>query len=161
MTCPRADVATRRHLPALAAAAGLALAGCAAPSPRPTPVDVKDRVVITFKADAKLGRNCPDRVTVVDGSRCAKDRSKTDCVELDKGAWVRFVAELDGTSAYGDLEFSLDFDPFKKGGNPFKGKHKDWLDLKLDQDSPGAGKAYTYNVFSGTCPVIDPQIIIR
>jgi len=122
-------------------------------------------VAIKFK-NVGVALACPYAVEVNGDMRCrdvAPDK-KLQCLEVSqvrKGTvTIRFQAVHD-TEAPGtvDLDFSLDFDPFSKGRNAFKGKNGKVLDLVLHPDTPP--KTYTYNVFSDGCPVLDPQIVIR
>jgi hypothetical protein len=118
-------------------------------------------VSIVFKPDRANGRDCPSEVLVDPVKQCPEwFWKKKDCLHSSPGAKVIFTAEMaEPPAGSGDLEFSLDFDPFKTGSNQFKGKKGQALELQLDPRSPP--KAYTYNVFSPKCPVLDPQIIIR
>lgn len=159
------ETPTRRA--ALAVTLTAVLAGCAsgrvsAVPPAEPPVSV----AIKFRA-AGGTLACPYAVAVVDPERQCKDvppDKKPQCYEVrqvkEGAVVVRFQAVHD-TEPPGtvDLDFSLDFDPFTKGSNAFKGKNGKVLDLKLHPDTPP--KTYTYNVFSEGCPVLDPQIIIR
>lgn len=154
---------TSRLAPAALFAAAAALSGCATtPAPAARPFAGPHEITILFKADPAARRDCPVSVTVKDPKKqcLVAGKPKADCLDTGPTQTVVFVAEeIDSPAGSGELEFSLDFDPFHKGNNPFKGKKGQALTLRLDPDSPY--KSYTYNVFSGTCPVLDPQIIIR
>jgi hypothetical protein len=156
------ETPTHRSVRTLAAAATLALAGCSTARILTLPAGAAE-VAITFGKAGDGQGPCPLTVTVREDSQCEDTSTKakrTDCLRTTRGATVRFQADLPGAQAgTKDLEFSLDFDPFTKGSNKFKAKNGQALELKLDPSAPP--KTYVYNVFSGTCPVVDPQIIIR
>lgn len=152
--------ATRSRVSTRPAAAALLLAGLAfGCAGTPLPVPGPHHFTINFKPDDALHRPCPYEVVVDnEGSQCVEGfllgSKKPDCLNASKGDEVTFKAKLVGPGR-GDLEFALDFDPFRKGSIHSKDGA---LSLRIDPKAPK--KTYTFNVYSGECPVVDPRIII-
>ena len=142
---------------AAAAALTLALAGCAGAGAnvRNEPLPDSRRVGVRFDA-----KNCPVELDIASDDQCGPVTAKRPrCLEVDKGKPVHFVAVADPSAGDVDLAFSLDFDPFHTGNNPFKGKKGQLIQLAIDPGTPS--KAYTFNVLSPGCPPLDPQIVVR
>ncbi|MBK9516380.1 MAG: hypothetical protein IPO09_03305 [Anaeromyxobacter sp.] len=138
----------------------LAAAGCAGGPTRPLPGP--HALSVNFRVDPTLDRACPFEVVVDEtGSRCLEgflfpSRQK-DCLNVGRGDEVTFTARLVGRERPpGQLDFALDFDPFRRGSLPSRDGR---LSLRIDPRSPP--KTYTFNVFSGDCPVVDPRIVIQ
>jgi hypothetical protein len=143
------------HFPTLAIL--LVAASCTPPARTMRPLKGPHQVTLTFDE-----KGCPAGVVVDTLKRCpdvpAADQPK--CLLTFPKERVDFlVTDASGVIAPAELLFSLDFDPFKKGGNDVKVKKGTAHPLTLHPNAPLG--TFTYQVTSGTCPVLDPQIIIR
>lgn len=148
------------HRLAAAAALTLALAGCAGAGAnvRSEPLPGSKRVGVQFKGA------CPVDLDIASEDQCGSATAKRPrCVEVYRAKpAVHFVAvqtDPDPKLADLDLAFSLDFDPFHTGNNPFKGKKGQLIQLAIDPGTPM--KEYTFNVLAPGCDPLDPQIVVR
>jgi hypothetical protein len=140
----------------LAAALTLATSACAGAGANVRSMAVAGSIRVGVQFDGA----CPTEVDVTATPCKGAKRCLEVVMEKGKAKPVHFEAVQTNASAGDlDLSFSLDFDPFHKGNNPFKGKKGQLLQLELDPATPR--KAYTYNVYAPGCPVLDPQIIVR
>lgn len=136
---------------ALALGAALA-AGCAAAPVRPLAPYADATFTIVLATDAK-GVTCPAKVEPV-GTPCPDGAA--DCVYVDRNNFVTF--QVRGQTVP-PTPVDITFDPFKKAQLAPLGDGK--LRLKVDAPAGPAPKTYTFNVGSGTCPVLDPRIIVQ
>lgn len=118
--------------------------GCAAGTSSLLPPGTTPDVVVNFAA------GCPVGATVAGPRQCKGDPKQESCLLVQKGDWVTFASSPPGK------EFTLYFDPFKKGGiTAPKGEAKE----KIDPAAPA--KTYSYNIVAPGCPIIDPRIIVQ
>lgn len=147
---------------AVAAAVLLSILGTGCQTPRTRGASETNTFTISFKADPtrdEPGRFCPTKVVVDNPERQCTEwfSKKEDCLKTLPGDSVKFVARREGSAKEAkDLAFSLRFAPFPEGAIPVTEGERE---LKIPPDAPR--KTYTYNVYSGSCPVKDPQIIIE
>jgi hypothetical protein len=94
---------------------------------------------------------CPKKVAV-DFKNCLDGAA--DCVYARRGDTVTFVSSTPSN------DFSIRFDPFKKGAISSRGGR---ISEVLDSPRGKSGKVYTFSVLSDPpdkCPALDPQIIL-
>lgn len=92
---------------------------------------------------------CPTNATVPPANQCTNVRNPERCLKAKRGDSVVF------TSSPAGLDFTLYFDPFKKGALDSK---KGVLVQNVSPDAPY--KTYSYNLTAPGCPIIDPDITI-
>ena len=137
----------RNRTGSVLAALGIALAGagCATPGvlPRIGPPDHTVKIVFTG--------SCP---TAVDPGPAP---CGPGCLRARNGQLVLFEIKPDPAQPI-VRDFELQFDPFKRGTLRSVGGK---LPLVVEVQLPArTSKVYPYNVLSGTCPALDPQIIV-
>ncbi len=146
---------TRSRLVLLTLLLGLSASACAGPRALGGAPDFD--VVFAPSAGGAL---CPvDVVVAEEGRRCQEGlvfrNGVKDCMRATRDETITFTAKVDGRPRR-DLEFSLDFDPFRRTSIR---SENGVVARPIDRDTPA--KAYTFNVFSGRCTPLDPRIIVQ
>jgi hypothetical protein len=140
--------AGRRFGPALAVA-GVLVGGaaCVIAPVRPVAVPADHTVNIVFTG------GCPQRA-VPQGNVCGPNMPQ--CLRVRYAEQVLFQATTaDGRPT--DDKLAVQFDPFQ--GPPGQGVGFVLLTVRM-QAKTGVSKTFPYNVQSGTCPPLDPEIIV-